>query len=256
MTVVNTSEGERLGITHKGVGVTEHYLMARRLLTRNICHLQKKLAIEDLLVLLLANLSQGLETHPSFQHIANTRLAEFLISANRFNEQVEANTADELATAFLQENYTNYKSLCDYDVYALISVLTSMQESTPATDIASRIQHRVMPSTYFLKNEILETAINELKAFKHANKHKYQDWQLRIIRSPHQSYSGEDDPIYVVNEQGTVSPLSDYSIMINAMSDLLEHSAFLSIDKVIADDKEITQFVSHLVGSPKVAVMA
>ena len=44
-----------LGITHKGIGVVEHYLMARRLMTRNIYHSQKKLAIESLLVQLLSH---------------------------------------------------------------------------------------------------------------------------------------------------------------------------------------------------------
>ena len=38
MSIVESKEGERLGITHKGIGVIEHYLMARRLMTRNIYH--------------------------------------------------------------------------------------------------------------------------------------------------------------------------------------------------------------------------
>ena len=41
MTIVNGASGERLGITHKGIGAVEHYLMARRLMTRNIYHSQK-----------------------------------------------------------------------------------------------------------------------------------------------------------------------------------------------------------------------
>ena len=45
MAIVESKEGERLGITHKGIGVVEHYLMARRLMTRNIYHSQKKLAL-------------------------------------------------------------------------------------------------------------------------------------------------------------------------------------------------------------------
>lgn len=46
MSIVECHEGERLGITHKGIGAVEHYLMARRLMARNIYHSQKKLAIE------------------------------------------------------------------------------------------------------------------------------------------------------------------------------------------------------------------
>ncbi len=43
MTIVEYNDRERLGVTHKGIGVVEHYLMARRLMTRNIYHSQKKL---------------------------------------------------------------------------------------------------------------------------------------------------------------------------------------------------------------------
>src|SRR5476649_2227897 len=53
MAIVNAKQGERLGITHKGIGVVEHYLMARRLMIRNIYFLQKKLALEYLLIQLL-----------------------------------------------------------------------------------------------------------------------------------------------------------------------------------------------------------
>ena len=254
MTVVRTEEGERLGITYKGVGVTEHYLMARRLLTRNICHLQKKLAIEDLLVLLLSSLAESLEHHAPFKHIANTRLGAFLIEANRFNQAAQKGKTDKLTKQFLSENYTKYKSLCDYDVYALINQLAEMCDGTPATQIAARLHHRIMPKTVRLNVASLDKVEAELQSFKQKYHKKYQDWQLQLIKSPHQSYSGEDDPILVVNEHGTISPLSDYSIMIDAISDKLEHSAFISIDKPISEDKEVLQFIKTLVTSPRTAV--
>lgn len=249
MTVVKTGGEERLGITYKGVGVTEHYLMARRLLTRNICHLQKKLAIEDLLVLLLANLAESLEVHAAFKSIAETRLGTFLMAANRFNQDAKHDKSKKLTTEFLETNYATYKNLCDYDVYALINQLSEMGDVTPATEIATRLHHRIMPKTVRLDSDSLERVEDELAAFQQKHHKKYQDWQLRLIKSPHQSYSGEDDPILVVNEHGTISTLGDYSIMIDAMSDRLEHSAFLMIDQPIAEDKEVEQFVEHLLTS-------
>ena len=47
MAIVESRRRRTLGITHKGIGVVEHYLMARRLMTRNIYHSQKKLALEQ-----------------------------------------------------------------------------------------------------------------------------------------------------------------------------------------------------------------
>jgi hypothetical protein len=57
-----------------------------------------------------------------------------------------------------------------------------------------------------------------------------------------------------VNEQGTINSLSDYSIMIDAISDKLEHAAFLSIDKPISEDKEVLQLIKSLVTSPRTSV--
>ena len=50
MAIIESPKGEnRVGITHKGIGVVEHYLMASRIMTRNIDQSQKKVAIEAVL---------------------------------------------------------------------------------------------------------------------------------------------------------------------------------------------------------------
>ncbi|EKD70294.1 MAG: hypothetical protein ACD_46C00576G0001 [uncultured bacterium] len=246
LAIVNSKQGDRLGITHKGVGVTEHYLMARRLLTRNICHSQKKLAIEEYLVQLLANLAESLEFHAPYKHIRHTRLGEFLIAANRFNQEAERGNADELKRKFIEENFANYKELCDYDVYAIIKQLAQLCDSHAATQIAARIQHRKMPKILRLNYANVDVAQDELNEFKKKYHHQYQHWQLILIKSPHRSYSGEDDPIYVVNEHGVVNPINDYSIMIDAISDRLEHVAFIAIDKMIAEEKPVIDFTRHI----------
>jgi len=40
--------------------------------------------------------------------------------------------------------------------------------------------------------------------------------------------------------------ISDYSVMINAISDKLEHIAFLCVDAMIADDTRIKAFIKQL----------
>ncbi|MFZ2314152.1 MAG: HD domain-containing protein [Gammaproteobacteria bacterium] len=249
MAIVDSGDGERLGITHKGIGVVEHYLMARRLMTRNIYHSQKKLAIEHFLVQLLANLAQILEYHTPYAHIRQTRLGQFLLAANRFNQTVEsgANYSED-KREFLEQNFANYKELCDYDVFALIRQLSELDDNNPAAQIAKRLQYREMPAVVRLSHVNLNLAANALNEFKHQHKKTYQDWQLSIIETPHQAYSGEDDPILVVGEYGEIKPITDYSIMIDAISDRLEHTAFLCIDKTIADEEPVKAFVKELTG--------
>jgi len=247
MAIVESKEGERLGITHKGIGVVEHYLMARRLMTRNIYHSQKKLALEELLVQMLANLSTSLEQHAAYAPIRETRLGQFLVAANQFNQAITS--AAEIKTVkqqFLEKHYRDYKELCDYDVFALIKQLAELQDTHTATEIASRLQQRKMPKIFRLNHKEVGKVRTELREFKNKHGEVFKDWQLMLIQTPHQSYSGEEDPILVVNEVGAIFPIGHFSLMINAISDKLEHVAFLCVDSLIAQDKRVTHLMKRL----------
>ncbi len=238
MAIVPSDEGERLGITHKGIGAVEHYLMARRLMMRNIYHLPKKLALEMLLVRLLASLAHSVENHKPFAALCETRMGQFLIAVNRFNLQPVTVAAKN---NFLKENYVNYKELCDYDVFSLIKQLIELDSNHSAAKIAARLQYRRMPHTVLFDHRDLPKAEAELAKFMHRYQGEFEDWQLMLIETPHQFYSGEDDPILMMNEQGTIDSISHFSVMINAISDKLEHVAFLCIDHEIAADSRVVE---------------
>jgi hypothetical protein len=104
-----------------------------------------------------------------------------------------------------------------------------------------------MPKILRLDHVELNVVEAELNAFKKQYQNDFQDWQLMLIQTPHRSYSGEDDPIFVVNERGEKKPISDFSLMINAISDRFEHLAFLSIDHMIANDKRVMALIERLV---------
>jgi HD superfamily phosphohydrolase len=255
MAIVTSKHGERLGITHKGVGVVEHYLMARRLMTRNIYHYQKKLALEYLLIQLLVNLAESLETYAPFADIKNTRLGHFLRAANLFNQNIRhANNREALKQEFLEQNHANYKALCDYDVFIIIKQLADMHDTHPAAQLAERLQYRQMPVNIRLEYVDLKMAEKLLAEFKHAHHAEIQDWQLAVIKTPHQSYTIEEDPILVLSEQGQVKPLNEMSIMINAISDKYENSAFLCIDGAIIDHPQVVKLVKKLTEESRTVV--
>lgn len=251
MAIVEAEGAERLGITYKGIGVVEHYVMARRLMTRNIYHSLKKLALENLLIELLANVASSIEYHPPLANLRHTRLGKFLIAANRFNQTAEStkNYHDD-KREFLEENFANYKELCDYDVFALIKQLAELKDLHPASQIAARLQHRILPKIIRFDHADIHKIQDDLNEFKTKYAHDFQDWQLSIVQSPHQSYSGEDDPILVVNEHGAIQPIGDFSFMITAISDRLEHVAFLCVDESIAEDERVKSFIKHVKVTP------
>lgn len=246
--IVETKTGKRLGINHKGIGAVEHYLMARRLMIRNIYQLQKKLAFEHFFIQCVAELAITLSEEKAYAEIKKTRIGQFLIAMNDFN-QVVASRPDMIQTnkeAFLKNNYHLYKELCDHDVFFVIKELSEMDSNQKAVQLAKRLAHRRMPSILRIDQASLPRIEAELAHFQAMHQETIQPWQLAIIQTPHQSYSGENDPIWVVNEHGRVKPISDYSLMLNALSDKLEHSSFVCVDHALMTDPSVLLFIEKL----------
>lgn len=250
MAIVESNEGEeRLGLTYKGVGAVEHYLMARRLMLRNIYHYQKKLALEYFLIKLLVTLSESLEHYPPYAEIKTTRLGRFLLVANQFNQKIiNSNQIEQDKKNFLTENYANYKELCDYDVFAVVKLLAQMNNNHAASQIAQRLQNRHMPKIVRLDHIDVELARNLLQEFKSKQATLFQDWQLNIIKAPHQAYSLEDDPILVVDQHGRVKSISEMSQMICAIAAMSESTAFLCIDPAIIGHEKVNPLIDRIVG--------
>jgi HD superfamily phosphohydrolase len=247
MVIVNSSQGERLGLTHKGIGVVEHYLMARRLMTRNIYFHHKKLAFEFFLIRLLSNLAENLDQVKAFHGIQSTRLGRFLQCANQFNQTIKnTNDVEPHIQHFIQANYSQYKELCDYDVFAMIKWLTETNIEHTAVQIAKRLHFRIMPKIVRINPHDLNRIEPLLEEFKLSQDHAIEDWQITLIKTPHQSYTAEEDPILIQNENGQVKPLSDISFMIQAIGDKQEQVAFLSIDQIIYQDKSIQRLLSKM----------
>lgn len=245
MTIVDSAQHERLGLTHKGIGVVEQYLMARRLMTRNIYHHPKKLALEFFLVNLLSRLAESLETHAPFEEIKTTRLGKFLLAVNHFNKTArDANDITSLRQQFLQENYHDYRELCDYDVFSAIKLLAHTDDNHAAAQIAKRLHYRQMPRIIRLDSDNLTVAENIITDFQ--TKKTVEPWQFALIKTPHQSYSAEDDPILIINENHTVKPLSEMSFMIDAISDRYENTAFLCIDAAVHADEKVQWAIKQL----------
>lgn len=248
MVIVNSPAGERLGLTHKGIGVVEHYLMARRLMTRNIYHHQKKIAMEFFLIKLLNYLAESLADFSSYKELRATRLGKFLLQANQFNQQIKfVKNIDMHKQNFLKKNYANYKELCDYDIFSAIKFLAQLGSSHAAAQIAERLQYRQMPKIIRLDHIEINKVENMVAEFRQTYSKDIQDWQFALIKTPHQSYSIEEDPILIENEHGTVKPLNEISLMINAISDKFEHTAFLCIDQAIYTDKRVMKMVRQVI---------
>lgn len=246
LAIVPHQHGKRLGITYKGIGVVEHYLMARRLMLNNIYRSHKKLAIEALLIQLLSLLAKELNDHNTDAPLANSRLGQFLIAVNQFNQKLtSAKDRESLKQTFLAENFQHYKALCDYDVFWCVEQIATLANhpNSDIVQIAKRLHQRIMPKIVRIDYANFKEVAKTIANFKEQHQSAFADWQLLLIQIPHQAYSGEEDPILVFNEYGEINPIEHYSFMMRAIEGQLEHVAFLAIDRTIANDKRILSLI-------------
>lgn len=234
LTPIETERGTRLGVTYKGVGVVEHYLMARRLMIKNIYHHAKKQAIEMYLVTLLSMLSTHIETEKFLTHLRPTALGKLLININQFNQQVATSKDKQaLIKTFMDDNYSLYKQLADIHVLMLIGELASYDLDHDIVKLAKKINNRRLPEIYPIDNKHIETIKQLLSTYKEENADTISDWQCGIAEIPQLSYTGDDDAIYVQEKNGQIVSLKDKSFMIRVLSDQYEHASSLYVDQEI-----------------------
>jgi uncharacterized protein len=244
---VETEDGFRLGVNYKGVGVVEHYLMARRLMIRNIYHHYKKHAIENLLIKFLEKLSCCLPKESFLKKYKDSKLGQLLMGAQKFNKNVgDAGPSDEQTKKFLKENFELYKHLGDGHVLSVISELAFSTKEHDLVTLAQRIYFRQVPEVYPLDISHINEAQEIVDDFKAKHKGVIRDWQLDVISTPQLCYTGDDDPIYVLERSGKVRKISDLSLMLGSLSDKYEHSCSLFIDCGLKDFSPVRELIEKL----------
>jgi len=240
LTIVPTDTGPRLGVTYKGIGVVEHYLMARRLMIRNIYHHYKKFAIERLLVRLFHALSECMQTEPFLEQIRQSLLGRYITHAIGYIKQIAQEGMTEAnKRAFFQENFALYCDLRDYHVTDLIAQLVAMEHKHDVIELAKRIHFRHLPEIYFLDIEQMDAVTQAIAQIKQQHG-DIRDWQLQVLKMPQLSYTGEDSPIYVRDKTGEIYPITDVSLMVDSLSDTYEHACSLFVDHQVLDKVDLS----------------
>lgn len=238
LTIIEKDGQKRLGIIYKGVGVVEQYLMARRLMIRNIYQHNKKYASEFLLQQFLKQVSKNISEDSSFKALYPTPLIQFLKKTNLFNQEAkQTNNLQELMETFVKENYDLYKQLCDYDVFYLIRRIANWDYEHPVVTIARRLQTRQIPKVIQINEANADKARDLITDFKEKHKN-IKAWQLALLVLPHQAYKVNEDAILMKDFSGNVQYLQDISLMISAISDKRESSYLISIDIELKEQLE------------------
>jgi len=248
LTPVKQGDVKRLGITHKGVGVVEQYLMARRLMIRNVYQNGKKHSAEYLLKEFLQHLARDLANQKEFLKLDMENAAvQFLQNVNDFNYEAEqGKKVEKSKDNFIQNNYDLYKKLCDYDILALIRHLANLEHDNSTVMLAKRLQHRVLPKILYVHEKDIKHVGEIIQHFKEKNKKQVRNWQVNLLQLPHLSYAVNKDPILVRDFAGKINYLHDNSMMIGAISDKYESSYLVVIDAQILEQPSVQKLMQEL----------
>lgn len=245
---VKTENGWHLGVAYKGIGVVEHYLVARWLMIRNIYHNEKKQTAERLLTKFLRALAHSIPHEKFLARYRKTALGRFLMRVNHFNQEFQHKQPSPSSLHnFLKKNFSLYQQLCDYHVHILISELAQLDSPHDVSQLAHRIYYRQLPKAVALTAAQVTIVQDQVNAIKQQPSAEIRDWQLEIISVPRRGYSGDSDPIWVQETSGRVSPLHENSPLIHALSYQDEHAYLLFIDYAIVAREDIKFLLESIV---------
>jgi HD superfamily phosphohydrolase len=237
--IPETSVGNRLGIDRKGISAVEQFLMARRLMTKNVYYHHKVKVAEKYLVLFLESLAAECtsRTHDSFD--IPLKLYTFL------KRSAQLTSGSQSIEAFMQESFEIYATLTDFDIWQAARTLAEKQDQSKCRQIAYRLFNRKLPKCFPIRPECFEGAsyiINEhSKCFGELN-----SWKIGIHKNQLNTYKSEKNPILVREESGSIYSIESSSRFLSAFTDAVETNPFLWIDVDLKNDRNANNVLSQL----------
>jgi uncharacterized protein len=243
LTQIKDPKNSRLGIIRKGVGVVEHYLLARRLMTKNVYYHGKIKAAEFLMQEFLKLLSETVGRR--------NELAEAFIPSDlcRFLRNVFAfrNSKDEteiFCRRFVGENYAFYKQISDQDVWTAVRGASKTERLPELQELATALLNRTLPTIIMVENSgydgtkaILEAQIMRLG---------FPKWKFWLHQYKLDSYKMDKEILYVQEKSGRVTNLSFKSEVIGALADRNEKVSFISVDDKLLENTKVQTVLNQL----------
>lgn len=236
---------ERLAIRHKGMGIVEHFLIARRLMNQNVYFHGKKQASERLLIYFLDTLTKALcDDLLSKDAFLNPNLVQLLRNIQKYKQGSYENK-----DAFLKANYVFYKALTDADVWSAVRFCADSDVSSLRC-LAEKLLHRKMPKILQIRSDAVDHVAQAIEDAKDI----LNPWELFIVNGDVESYStvnGRQNHIFVKTKSTDVNQsvlkLDQGSLIIASLSGKRERSLYLCVDHNVAQNHDLSKVYEKIV---------
>lgn len=246
LTAVECEGVPRLGITSQGIGSVEHFLVARRLMYQNIYCYAKIVAFERLIVEFLLEL---VHLYPKNASALKPLLGHFL---SLFFKDISETVGHE---EFRETAFQSYLMLSDDDIWnAVRDIYHFLPKEAPfakVLELAERLYLHETPKVYRVQHDKLaELRLPHLR--EELNISHESQWKCDTVQVSFSLYSTLEDPILVQETQppfGSMNTLSLHSELVKQLSDRIEPSHWLMIDKAVVQREPalVNRFVNELV---------
>ena len=195
--------------------------------SNNVAYHNKINFFENLFVYFLIEVSKEEKLRAK---IRNKNLKKFIVAVDRYRDSKDISPKD-----FVCENYQEYKTLVDYDMWALLRDFE--RDGGDASKMAQKIVER-KPHKTFEFSASCEGAVSSILE-KWLNDKDISEWRAFIIRGNTKSYESNDDPILIMDDKdnNTVYRIQRYSELLRFIGDKSEKKLYLALDEEILSTK-------------------
>ncbi len=224
-----------IGINRKAIGVIEHYLMARRLMTNCVYRHPKIVASEHM----LASFIESLYEDENLNDFIKNDLYNRLPLINYLKKIKEKNSFSNALDEYLK--------ISDVDVEMLIKLI-AVNDANSDKDfkmIANRIFSRVFPRIYEIDYSRGDEASFIIDMFK-KDSPDIRKWQISFNLREFKTYKDNSKKIYVIDNYKKIKSIDHLSIPVFSMTNKNEVNPILIIDNAVDNQPSVNKLKKKL----------
>ena len=242
--IKNTKYKYRLGINKKGIGVTEQFLFARRLMKLYVYKHKKINSAEYLIETFLKELSDNYTTINKLFKI-DKNLLEFLKETKEYK-----NKEDYTKNNFIKKTFKYYKEITDPTIYNLMKKISkskiSKQENIKNIKIlCKQICERKLPINYETIKGKEQLAKKRIESFLKSK--KIDKWKIKFLDPKVNVYKEKSkDKILIEKSSKSFTGLESESILINLVADKTEGNSHILVEIETNKKRSVKSFIKSL----------
>ncbi|HGC5727710.1 TPA: HD domain-containing protein [Legionella pneumophila] len=229
-----------IAINRKAIGVIEHYLIARRLMTNCVYKHKKVIAATHLLSTFLKVLHLNIEELMKMNKYSSLPIVQFFNVISK--ETQHLNIIDE------------FLSITDSDIDLIIKMIASEKNkkiNPSLKKLALNLLNRQIPKANEIDFSRYTDANQIISEWKEKNS-GFLDWQVCLEErnistyKSHSSKNTEDESIYVIDSNNNIKAIDYFSLPIFSFSNRVEINPIIMIDKELEDTSLEKQLLKEL----------